>query len=315
MPKKTSTYFDFGSLENYSATGGGLPPSKYAMFFEFVMRTPQDKQGNAKGATHLSAKALCYDLVKPGDEPREQFWGMGKKAHESWLPDPEDPKRLVAVEGGPGGGLDNRTNWYIFLKSMYDAGLPNGTLADEVGPTIAALDGVWVLTGEVPEPAERQGMSSGAASGEVAGAPRQLGKIAVVVDFVDEGKPWEGGGGMPKVGKAAAAKATTGKPVAKKKADPEPEEEAEPETETDGIDLASVAESALSEVLGKNENGMSRLKLKIESLKVANKKFGEEAGTNFVDAYFPANDPKFKLLSGVLGELDFQLVGSDVKKK
>lgn len=340
MSTAQKAYFDFGNIDNYIQTGGTLPKGRYVAYFDFMMRTPQDKQGNIKGAAVLSVHGTMYNMEDLTAEPKEHFWGMGKKAHESFLPDPDDPKRLVMVpQGSP--YADNRTNWYHMLKSLYDCGLPPGLLNDENGPTLTPLDGTWLDMDNVPEPADRAGIQNAASSGEVAPELRKLGTMSVCQYIPDEGKPWEGTGGWPEVapvkaappapgrpkpnGKAAtppvqtAGKPPAPKPPAGRPQPPKPPArsagppqrpaapaEAEPPVqEVEGEDTHINAISVVGDVMAKNVAGLTVAKLRVETIKGANKKFpGQETiGSNIIDFYFSDNDS----LNALMGELGYQL--------
>lgn len=309
-PAPAKKYFDFANVDNYTETGGfALPKGRYCMFFDFILHTPMDKQGTVKGDTKLALRASCYDPADPTIEPKEAIWGMGKKAHNMYLPDPDDPKRLVPVIGQDGkeatGQLDTRTNFFIFFKSMLDCQLPVDKMYDDEGfPTLANIDGIWMDTEQADEPESRKEMGKVQATGQVAPEPRKPMKITVCVNIPDEGKPWEGTGGMPEAAAPAKPKAPVKpapkapakptaparpQPPAKRPAPPVAEPEPEPGDGEDQAELGTIALDIISDVLGIEgfQDKISTMKMQVEVIKAAKKKFkSDEMGTAIVAEYF-----------------------------
>src|SRR5437016_3811459 len=152
-PRKTGAGFiptagvDFGSMGSYSG-GFTLPEGDYSIEFEVAMERLNDKQQgrSPRLGVYLHATPLA------GGDVFDQFLSMGGKAALSFAPDPNTGKGLVSIPGGAGGGLNNSTNWYMFLKSLYDCGLPEGIFTND----FTVLDGINVHTQNVPEPEERK---------------------------------------------------------------------------------------------------------------------------------------------------------------
>lgn len=291
---------NFGALNAYSG-GFTLPEGDYALDFNVIMHQATDKGGNAKGLARLGVMLTAYPLR--GGEPMEQFLSMGSKAAESFAPDPETGKGLVAVAGGAGGNLNNKTNWFLFLKSLYDCGLPEGIFTND----FSVLDGIHVHTQNIPEPEDRKGFQS--QTGEAAGEERRSGLVPVVSEIKDDGKPWEGGGGIPEAG----APAVVAKPAVKqgvkpglvaRKPVPVPvavEEEAGEDTD----DVATAAVNAVSAVLEKAPNGLTKVKLRVDVFKAITDADMKQAVT---DAYFSSDDA----LNGLLGQVGYVIKGVQV---
>jgi hypothetical protein len=216
---------------------------------------------------------------------------MGGKANLSFAPNAETGKGIVPIPGGQGGGLNNKTNWAILLQSLYDSGLPPGIFTND----LSVLDGVHVHVVQIPEPEERKGFAA-ASTGEAAEV-RQERKIAVVSEIKEDGKPWEGGGGIPDATAKPKGKVAP-KPVAGKalvKAAPKAAAPAPVEAAADD-DLEAVALNATATVLESNPSP-SRLQLRTGAFKAAQAAGGDDAAQAVLATYFASDAALNALLS------------------
>lgn len=303
LPKKgaaPASTVQFGSLDNYSQ-GGGVPEDDYCLSdFSFKVHAHTKQDGTSAGPARLGVMITLVSLSGDG-EPREQFYSLGSKADQSFAPDSETGKKLVAVPGGPGGSLNNSTNWAVFLKSLYDSGLPQGILSDD----LSVLDGVHVHIANIPEPEGRKSFQ--AQTGEAAGE-RKNNTIAVVTEIKDDGKPWEGTGGVPEAKPAAKA---NGKPagavVAKPVTSKVPVKAALVEV-SDEQDMMAVAQSAVASVIAK-QNGKPLLKLilRTSTFKVLNESHPDMT-QEVMDTFFTSDENT----NALLGELGYKLEKGNV---
>src|SRR5262245_60201131 len=154
---------NFGALEDYSA-GFGLPDGKY-LFSDFstLMWQPTKQDGSTTGNKGLYVRVTAEppEGAKSEEEKKQQHYSMGSKAHESYGPNPETGKGLVAVAGGKGQKLNDSTNWHMLLNSLYDCGMPPGFFTND----FSVLDGIIVTVLNIPEPESRKKM--GNQTGEV----------------------------------------------------------------------------------------------------------------------------------------------------
>jgi hypothetical protein len=258
--------FNLGNLEDYQQ-GFTVPEGDY--IFKDINVVMFEGFGEKK--FDKATLTIMIDLVPLGDptaEVRQVPYGLGKSADLSWAPNPEDGKSIVPVEGGPGNKLTEGTNWIILLKSLYDAGLPAGVFTDDVTPLI----GLHAHMMNVPPPAERTGFG-GTSTGESAGAPKKPRDILIVSEIKDDGKPWEGTGGIPEdkpkkgvVGKPAPKSV---KPAAKKEPEPEPEG-------GDDEAIMTAAVNAVAAILEKNPKGLPKLALKTQVFSHVKKSEGDD---------------------------------------
>lgn len=296
---------NFGDLNFYSG-GRMMPEGNYAIEFTIGMHAGTKSDGTPAGPERLGVFLNATPITESGEangDPLDppHFISMGSKAHESWAPDPDTSKSLVAVPGGPGAGLSNKTNWFLFLKSIYDCGMPQGTLQND----LSAIDGIWVHVANVPEPEDRKNFR--AQTGEAGGEERRGGgMVPVVTEILEGGKPWDGSGGMPSEGakkpaaKGKAAPAAAPKTNGKAKAAP-------PAAADDSVREA--ASESITSILAENESGMKRTKLRMEVFKAVKKAHGDEMVQKVMDEVVGNDDA----LSGVLEELGFTLSGQDIK--
>ena len=302
---------NFGSL-NFYAGGFTLPKGQYALEFNVVMRQSTNMAGQKTGKPRLGVAVSAYPLS--GGDVQEQFLSMGTNADQSFAPDPTTGKGLIAVPGGPAITAPRNTNWNVFLKSLYDSGLPGDAFTTD----LRTIDGIWVQTDLVPEPEERKGYGS-AQTGEAAQEQRQgSGLIPVVVQILDGGKPWEGTGGFPQpapaatppVARQAPIHPTTAvaRPIAGRVvAPPAPVAVAAPADD----DLMTAAINGVTEVLtdAKNVNGCSKLLLRTGTFKNVSAAAGGEMAQAVIENFFGSDET----LNSVLGQLGYTVVGVGVK--
>lgn len=284
-----------------------LPAGDWAIWFDLMLQQP--KENSSYSNPRLGVRLSCVPLDRPNAEPTEQFLSMGRKAHESFLPS-ENGKSLVPVIGGP-GTLTNKSNWNLFRDSMYNAGLPEGIMSND----LSVLDGIWVTTAQEAEPEERKGFG-GAETGEVQQQNRGTGKIPVVIAIIEGGAPWEGGGGLPEATAPKAAvrpgpKAAAA-PVARPAAKPAPvRAAAAPAEAVDEDAVTTAAVNAVGAILGEEKYaaGIPKLILKTSVFKAIEKSDGKEMASAVTEAYFKTDE----LMAGLLEQIGYTLAGTTVK--
>lgn len=238
MAKAIVKAFSLGKLSAL-AQGGGVPNGEYQCTFSIVMH---------KGEKSPVARPGLQATFKPmrGGEPIQWFYGFGTGMEKVWAPNAEGTGivPLAGVENveAPKAG----SNYGIFLKEAYNAGLPENFYDDDC----SVLNPCNVAIKNIPEPEERKGFAKKANSAEGAGVQeddRVNRTIAVISAFLDGGKPWEGEVAEIKAvkpngkanGKAAVAAAA-------------PDTEADPE---------AALNEALGEVLKASPDGCSKVQL------------------------------------------------------
>lgn len=317
----------------YSA-GSFIPNGNYCVFHDVIIHQTEDKTGK-KGIPRLGVMVSFYPFANPVEEAKlTQFYSLGTKAIDSFKPNPDTGKGIVAIPG-TSGSLNNGTNWYIYFNSLIQCGYPPSVGTNDV----SVIDGTWVHINNEDEPADRLGFQS--ATAEVTQEPRKLGKIAVVTEILEGGAPWEGGGGLEGVAdahaaiKAAEAAALEGRtapraaarptpvavrppagrpaPVAARPvAKPAPAPVAVEEVAEIGQEVVDAATNSVFNVLMKNPTGIPRAALKVQTFAEVKKSTKDEAlATSVIDTYF---EPGMEAnLEHLLAELNHQLVGSQVK--
>lgn len=306
-PPAPSAGVNFGDLGFYTA-GGGLPEGNYALEFNALMYQAVTQQGVNRGAPRLGVMVTAHSLTDPTADPRTQFYSMGSNADKSFAPR-EDGKGIVPVAGAVGTSLNMSTNWAIFLKSLYDCGLPQGILTDD----FSTIDGVWAHLHNIPEPEERKGFG-GSKTGEVA-EERRAGTIAVVSEILDDGKPWEGSGGFeqpaapapvaPPAARRGVVQVAPAKVGPKAVAKPAPVEA--PVEDEDAVMTAAI--NGATAVLEKNPNGCTKLVLRTGTFKAVNEAEGAEVAQSVIDTFFGDD----AALSSVLNQIGYKIVGTMVK--
>lgn len=292
---------NFGDLGMYSG-GNFVPDGDYIMFFNVQNYQPKGKDGSTKGPSRLGVVVDFYPFENPTEEGKHpQFYSMGSKADLSFAPNPETGKGVVPIPGAPATGFNDSTNWALLLKSLYDSSLPQGVFTND----FTAIDGIWVHVTNVDEPSERAGFQTN--TGDVANQPRKNNKIAIVTEIKDDGKPWEGGGGLPEAPKAAAP---TPKAAPKPVSVPKPA--AAPQaTGLDDADVENGAISALSELFTAKPKGCPRLLARNETFKYAKKASGEDMASAIISNYFEPG--KEDQLAALLGSLGFAVNGNVIE--
>lgn len=295
--KEERATFNFGDPAAYTA-GGGVPEGDYewtdvtAGMFDY-----QKKDGTSAGS------GLCIIIkMKPiaGGEEVTQPYSLGRKAHESWAPHPDHGKSLVPVPGGPGTGLNNSTNWSILLKSLWDSGMPQGILQDD----LSVLEGIKCHMANVPEPEDRKQFR--AATGE-AGAETRTKMIPVVTALLDDGKPWEvEAKPSPKAKVASPAVAKTA--ATQQKSSATKVSTAPAATSENDEEVMNAAITSISTVLEKNPNGVKKLILRTSTFKEATTQYDQKMAQSVVNTFFGSDDA----LNGVLNGLGYGVRGADV---
>lgn len=312
---------NFGDLSFYTQ-GGGFPEGDYCLYFETQLFQAQTAQGVSRGPARLGVMVTAHSLTEAEEKPRTQFYSMGKNADKSYAPNAETGKGLIPVPGGPSSGPNNSTNWAIFLKSLYDAGLPQGVFTND----FTAIDGIHVHMQNTPEPEDRKAMRS--ATSEAQEEFKGSGMIAIVTEIKETGMPWEGTGGLEAPAPAAAAPVrrapaapaqavgrvavaapkAVAKPLARKAPAPPPPP-VEEVVEDGGVE--GVAQQAVSALLEANPKGMSRLALKTGAFKAISldENYGPDMATAVVDTYFVSDDA----LDSLIAPMGFSVQGTMVK--
>lgn len=295
-------------VPEFYAGGGGLPEGDYALEFNVQMHQSVDQNGNPRGPNRLGVMLTAHSLEDTNAEARTYFLSMGRNADKSFAPS-EDGKSIVPVPGGPASTLPSSTNWAVFFKSLLDC---DPGVAEVVSTDISPLDGIHVHIANIPEPEERKSFQGGSMS-EVEGqqGPRRPGVIPVVSEIKEDGKPWEGGGGVPEAeapkakakpgakpaAKAAPAKAAPAKPAAKAKPAPAPA------AGTDDEDVKTAALTGIGEFLEKNPSGGMKVLLRTTTHKKVTADFGAEMAQTVADTYFADDDA----LNALLAEVEFTI--------
>jgi hypothetical protein len=281
--------------------GGGFAEGNYALEFDVLMYQPVSQAGMNMGPEKLAVRVTCHALpFSDGEQPRLQYYSLGSKAHLSFAPNPETGKGLVAVPGGPATSLNDSTNWAVFLKSLHDAGMPEGTFSND----ISVLDGIHVHMQNQPEPESRKSMRN-SKTGEAAEEIKNSGFIAVVSEILPGGAPWEDGGGLPgsEPVKTAPAKAA---PKAAAKAAPKAAVVTAPAGDEDDIETAALA--GVSAMLEANPKGMKKLPLRGGVFKHLNAQYGNDITQAVIATYFTTDEK----LNELLGPVGFVVKGTDV---
>lgn len=295
----------FGSLGFYSG-GFDLPESDYAMEHSVQMYQPRKKDGSAVGSPFLAVVLTAYPLS--GGEPVQHEISMGAKAALSFVPN-ETGKGLLPVPGGPSASLSDQTNWGIYLKSLYDSGLDVGIFTND----LTVLDGIHVHTQNIPEPESRKQLRSQTGEAAMQGAPEaRTRNITVVTEIKDDGKPWEGTGGLPDgQAKAAPAKAKA-TPVAAPAAVRRPV--AVPvAAATEDVTEQDIEDAALQGITSvleqeKNANGCSKLMLRTGTFGHVEKAISNDMAQAVTDTYFGSD----ATLSTLLSKLGYSVSGAKI---
>lgn len=295
---------DFFSPDFYSG-GAALPEGNYIwMDANFHMRQATDRTtGVNKGEARLTCTIKVVPLEDPTGKEIEVHYSLGTKAHLSFQPDPNTGKSLVPVPNGPASTANNQTNWYLLVNSIINSlqGWPDDLPKND----LTVFDGSWIHMIPIDEPAERK--SFVAQTGEAASDKITPMRIPVVSQFLEGGRPWEGGGGIPEAPAVlkASPKATVRAvaPVATKAA-PEPEAEVDDSVKT-------IAISTAAGIMAKNPTGLSKLKLRTETFKAVKASTKDDDMAQAVIAQYFEDADGF---SNLLDEILHQLQGTNVVK-
>lgn len=291
----------FGDLNNYAEGGFDIPEGDYAVVHTVQMFAGTKADGTKAGPERLGVMLDFYNLATDKDgnyidlKPTQKFLSMGSKADQSFAPDPETGKGIVPVAGGSGASMNNKTNWFLYLKSLYDCGLPVGVLDND----LTTIDGIHLHIQSVPEPEDRKGF--GSKTGEVE-QERRVGKVPVATEIKDDGKPWEGTGGIPEAGAVPAVKApAVAAPKTKAGPKPVPAKAAAPvavvAAEDDDELLKATALTAMASVLEANPKGCAKVVLRTGTFKAIK---DEAMGNRVLETFF-ADEATLNLLIGALG--------------
>jgi hypothetical protein len=292
---------NFLDLGFYSG-GFLLPPGRYAMEHNIVLHQGRDKDGNPKGDPRLGVMLSAHPLA--GGDAIEQFLSMGTKAHLSYMPN-ETGKGLSPVPGGP-GNVSNKSNFYIYLESLMNCGAKDAPITPN---DIASLDGIWVVTDNIPEPEDRKGFASGTSEVEQPqSGPR---KTVIVSEIIDGGKPWEGGGGVPD---GAQTPVHTKPAVAKFPPAKKTTSIAAAATQAAGADdeaTFEAATNAIAAVLTRptNAKGMLKIMLKTQAFKAIKDANDDATAQKAMEMFFGNDDTSLRqLLEGITFTIDGQKV-------
>lgn len=289
---------NIGDLDTDYSAGGGLPEGDYSLDFTVQMYQAQTQSGQNRGGERLGVMVEATPINGEGtaiDEAKTKFYSFGSKAHLSFAPDPNTGKGLVAVPGGAGAQLTNKSNWAYFLKSLYDSGMPKGVFTND----FSVLDGVQVHMHEVPEPEERKSFKRTAATGEAAldgGDERAGNGKMTIVSEIKGGVEWWGNETPAPTGPKAVAKAPTKAPT---KAAPAAE----------AIDASEAAVNAVGSVLEGAPNGCAKLLLKTKTFTAVKEAHGDEMAQAVIDGYFGSDTD----LNTLLNQLGYQVTGQQIK--
>ncbi len=290
---------NFGSLSDYSA-GGIIPEGDYLLSDFTVMMWQAEKKDGTKVGNPVLAVRVTHEPPQGATKEEEQkfgYYSMGREAHLSYAPNPETGKGLVAVAGGKGGGLNDQTNWAIYLQNLYDSGLPEGVFTNDM----TVLDGMQVHCRAIPEPESRKTMNN-ARTGEVAGEPRQPKTITVVSEI--KGCSWEGTAGPIEAAPAKTAAPPKPSLLKKKLAPPPPP----PVEEASNEEAEQIFAGALEAVMQKNLKGMSRMQLRTALFRTLKEGAGEDVANALTEAYFATDEP----ITAALNTIGFTIQGANV---
>jgi hypothetical protein len=196
----------------------------------------------------------------------------------------------------------------MLVKSLFDSGLPNGVLQDD----LSVLEGIHVHMANVPEPEDRKGFRAKTGEASEIQAP---GTVAVVTEIKDDGKPWEGTGGVPAetapkpngkvphgTGQTAAPAAATRPAISRGATATTP---AAPASDTETIAFNGVSSVLMT---AGNSKGMGKLMLRTSTFKAVSANNGQEEAQKVVNTYFASDDT----LNAILNPLGYKVAGPQV---
>jgi hypothetical protein len=299
---------NFGDMDMYHA-GGGIPEGDYVWAEVNVqMYQATNANGVTSGPNRLGVMIHLQSMAEPGAEFKTQFYSMGDAASKSFAPNPQTGKGVVPVAGGPASTFNNMSNFAVLLKSLYDAGLPQGIFSNDT----TVLEGMHCHMAPQPPPKEREGFKSKTAEVQEEFKVRD---ILVVTEIKEDGKPWENTGGLLEAGAAApaapaAAKpATAARPAARPAAAAAPAAAAPAEAGADDEGIMAAASDGITSVLEANPDGCTKLALRMGTKKAVTTAQGVDMAEAVIAAYFSDD----AALNRVLGTLGFKVAGPQVK--
>lgn len=321
---------NFGD-DSFYLGGLGLPEGDYATTYHTQMFQPVRQNGQPTGQPFLCVMLTAYPIDKagngiPGTEPTEHPLGCGQKAHESFVPS-ADGKGFEPVAGGSGIGMNENCNWALYRKSFLDAGLPPGTLTND----LSVIDGTWVHTRNIPEPEERKNFRKPAATSEAAlramqaavggtaNAEPQRNRVCVTVnEILEGGKPWEGSGGIPEEAPAGARVAAPARPAAARAPAPAARGRvaAPPPADAEGMsddELKTAAINGISTVLLKNPTGCFKVALSTGTFAAVAEAYKDQGGEDVAGAVIETYFQDAAVLDTLLGELGYRTNGAKVE--
>lgn len=330
---KPAVGINFLDYDQYQS-GGGIPNGRFILYFDPMNFKPEPRSGVRQqfSDARLGVMVTAYNPDNK-DDIHTQFLAFGKDLNKAYTVNP-DPniKGLLPIPGAAAIPFPASSNWGYFLKSMLDMGMPRNYATND----LTAMDGVWADVAQNPEPEDRKGYRNSAKAMSEVEAPeiKGSGKILQIVDFVENGKPWEGGGGMPEgfpehnitniLKKPAPATAGAAKPsprpgpvapkpgpkppvsAAKGPAKPAPKAAAEA-TDLDPMEVHDAAIQAIAAILGENVDGLLRIKLRNGVFANSNKT-NPAMGQAILEQFFATDDS----LNGILGEIGYVIEGLNV---
>jgi hypothetical protein len=123
------------------------------------------------------------------------------------------------------------------------------------------------------------------------------------IEILENGKPWEGTGGFPGAAQAAAAQ---------KGAAPKPAAHVSPAAATPAAapsgDVGDAALAGLTDVLEKESDGTTKLKLRTGTFKAVTAKFDQATAQKVIDTYFASDEA----LNERLGHLGYVVQGTKI---
>lgn len=214
------------------AVGGGLLDD-----VDVVVKEASIAMFDYNGTRPDAVPAILFKLAVKDGEDVDQYFTVGKSS--DWMPS-EDGTKLVAI--GRATQINMSSNGAMMLKSIVDAGFPEGKISDD----ITCFQGMEGHVMRVPAP--KRGMAPK--------APRADGKVyeeTILVFATITKLPWETKKAAPAAGKAA--------PKAAGKAAPAPEPKMEGEDAGEGDSLEDRTQGILLEILGENPAGIKKQEL------------------------------------------------------
>lgn len=313
-PAQSGGSVAFGS-DGFFTGALGLPEGNYAISFNTALYQPTKQDGTpSKTPAFLAVIGTFYPIDANGNslgEPTEHPLGCGTNAHESFLPS-ADGKGFDAVPNGKSAGIWNLSNFGIFFESLKSAGMPR----DLVTSSFDVIDGIWCHVQNIPEPEEKKAAAKRARSktgmaGIMGGGDQEQERdrtVLVVSEILENGRPWEGSGGIPEVGAPAAkapAKKAAPAPAGRRPAAQTPVAAPALDEETVG----NAALEAIAGVLGNAPSGMAKAKLKVDTFAAVKKSSGDDVAQLVMETYLSDD----ATLAAVLEQVGYKVQGLFVK--